>query len=53
MVDQTMKAGDLRVGIDLLKRAGIAAEMDGRRRIEEADVCRAYTGVAVSSTSTR
>jgi cell division control protein 6 len=41
-VDQTMKAGDLRVGIDLLKRAGIAAEMDGRRRIEEADICRAY-----------
>ncbi|HIH03283.1 MAG TPA: ORC1-type DNA replication protein [Methanoregulaceae archaeon] len=43
VVDQTMKSGDLRVGIDLLKRAGIAAEMDGRRRIEEGDVCRAYT----------
>jgi len=42
VVDQTMKGGDLRVGIDLLKRAGIAAEMDGRRRIEEEDVMRAY-----------
>ncbi len=42
VVDQTMKSGDLRVGIDLLKRAGIAAEMDGRRRIEEEDVCGAY-----------
>jgi cell division control protein 6 len=43
VVDQTMKSGDLRVGIDLLKRAGIAAEMDGRRRIEEGDICRAYS----------
>ncbi|MEN6341769.1 MAG: ORC1-type DNA replication protein [Methanospirillum sp.] len=43
VVDQTMKTGDLRVGIDLLKRAGIAAEMDGRRRIQKEDVCRAYT----------
>jgi len=43
VVDQTMKSGDLRVGIDLLKRAGIAAEMDGRRRIQEEDICRAYT----------
>lgn len=43
VVDQTMKGADLRVGIDLLKRAGIAAEMEGRRRIEEKDVLRAYT----------
>ncbi len=43
VVDRTMRGGDLRVGIDLLKRAGIAAEMDGRRRIEEKDVLRAYT----------
>lgn len=43
VVEQTMKGGDLRVGIDLLKRAGIAAEMDGRRRIEDEDVLRAYT----------
>jgi cell division control protein 6 len=42
VVDQTMKAGDLRVGIDLLKRAGIAAEMNGRRRIERDDVCSAF-----------
>jgi archaeal cell division control protein 6 len=43
VVERTMKGGDLRVGIDLLKRAGIAAEMDGRRRIEDEDVLRAYT----------
>lgn len=42
-VDQTMRAGDLRVGIDLLKRAGIAAEMDGRRVIEPDDMRRAYS----------
>ena len=43
VVERTMGGGDLRVGIDLLKRAGIAAEMDARRRIEEKDVMRAYT----------
>ncbi len=43
VVEQTMKGGDLRVGIDLLKRAGVAAEMEGRRRIEDEDVIRAYT----------
>lgn len=42
VVEQTMKAGDLRVGIDLLKRAGINAEMDARKTIEIDDICRAY-----------
>jgi len=42
VVEQTMKAGDLRVGIDLLKRAGINAEMDARKTVEIDDVCRAY-----------
>ena len=42
VVDTTMKSGDLRVGIDLLKRAGIAAEMDGRRQIEEEDIDNAH-----------
>jgi cell division control protein 6 len=41
VVDRTMKAGDLRVGIDLLKRAGISAEKDGRRKINRDDVGRA------------
>lgn len=42
VVDRTMSAGDLRVGIDLLKRAGLNAESTARRVIEEADVCKAY-----------
>jgi len=42
VIEQTMKSGDLRVGIDLLKRATLNAEKDARRRIEEEDVCRAY-----------
>ncbi len=42
VVDQTIRTGDLRVGIDLLKRAGIAAEMDGRRRITDRDIRNAY-----------
>ncbi|MFA5394787.1 MAG: cell division control protein 6, partial [Methanogenium sp.] len=37
-----MKGGDLRVGIDLLKRAGLNAEKDARRSVERDDVCRAY-----------
>lgn len=41
-VDQTMQSGDLRVGIDLLKRAGLQAEHDARRRIEREDLTRAY-----------
>lgn len=41
-VEQTMKSGDLRVGIDLLKRAALQAEMQGRRRIEREDICHAY-----------
>ena len=46
------EGGDLRVGIDLLKRAGIAAEMDGRRRIERRTSA-APTGRRGISTSTR
>jgi cell division control protein 6 len=41
-VDQTMKSGDLRVGIDLLKRAGLQAEHDARRKIDRDDICKAY-----------
>ena len=32
VVEQTMKSGDLRVGIDLLKRATLSAEKAARRR---------------------
>ena len=42
VVEQTMKSGDLRVGIDLLKRAGLSAEKAARRSIERDDICRAY-----------
>jgi cell division control protein 6 len=42
VVEQTMKSGDLRVGIDLLKRATLSAEKTARRTIERDDICRAY-----------
>ena len=42
ITEQTMKGGDLRVGIDLLKRAGLNAEKEARRSIERDDVCSAY-----------
>lgn len=42
VVDQTMRGGDLRVGIDLLKRAGLLAERDARRFVCRDDICRAY-----------
>jgi cell division control protein 6 len=42
VVEQTMKNGDLRVGIDLLKRAALNAEKAARRTVEREDVCKAY-----------
>ncbi|MHC1627096.1 MAG: ORC1-type DNA replication protein [Methanoculleaceae archaeon] len=42
VVEMTLRAGDLRVGIDLLKRAGLGAEMDARRQIRRDDICGAY-----------
>ncbi|RQD84912.1 MAG: ORC1-type DNA replication protein [Methanocalculus sp. MSAO_Arc2] len=42
VVDRTMRTGDLRVGIDLLKRAGLLAERDARTSVSQDDVCRAY-----------
>ncbi len=42
VVAQTGKSGDLRVGIDLLKRAAYNAERKARRIIEREDICRAY-----------
>lgn len=42
VVEQTMKTGDLRVGIDLLKRATLNAENDARRSVKQEDICKAY-----------
>ena len=42
VVEQTLKSGDLRVGIDLLKRATLSAERAARRTIEREDICGAY-----------
>lgn len=42
VVEQTQKSGDLRVGIDLLKRAALSAERKAQRRIERDDICGAY-----------
>ena len=43
VIAQTMKSGDLRVGIDLMKRAGLSAEKHARRVIEQEDICGAYS----------
>jgi cell division control protein 6 len=42
VIDQTQKSGDLRVGIDLLKRATLNAERAARRTVERGDICGAY-----------
>ncbi|MFA4850133.1 MAG: ORC1-type DNA replication protein [Methanoregula sp.] len=42
VVEQTLACGDLRVGIDLLKRATLSAERAARRSIEREDICGAY-----------
>ncbi|HNQ30393.1 MAG: ORC1-type DNA replication protein 2 [Methanoregulaceae archaeon PtaB.Bin009] len=42
VVEQTQKSGDLRVGVDLLKRAALNAEKRASRVIERDDICGAY-----------
>jgi cell division control protein 6 len=42
VVEQTQRSGDLRVGIDLLKRATMSAERAARRVIYRDDICGAY-----------
>jgi len=42
VVEQTQKSGDLRVGIDLIKRAGLHAEHRASRAITSDDVSKAY-----------
>ena len=43
VIDQTQKSGDLRVGIDLLKRATLNAERAARRTVERDDICGAFS----------
>ncbi|MDD1676175.1 MAG: ORC1-type DNA replication protein [Methanomicrobiales archaeon] len=42
VVQQTMQSGDLRVGIDLLKRAVLNAEHDARKIVTQDDITKAY-----------
>jgi cell division control protein 6 len=42
VVKQTQKSGDLRVGIDLVKRAAMNAERRASRTIDRDDICKAY-----------
>jgi archaeal cell division control protein 6 len=42
VADRTAESGDLRVGIDLLRRAGLNAEMRGSQVVEMGDVEQAY-----------
>jgi archaeal cell division control protein 6 len=42
VIEQTLSCGDLRVGIDILKRATLNAEHSARRTIERSDICGAY-----------
>jgi len=42
VAELTAESGDLRVGIDLLRRAGLNAEMRGSRTVSEEDIEEAY-----------
>lgn len=42
VVTQTMRCGDLRVGLDLIKRSVLLAETAGRKEVCREDVCAAY-----------
>ena len=42
VAERTAESGDLRVGIDLLRRAGLNAEMRGSRTVSEEDIEEAY-----------
>ncbi|HDR73594.1 MAG TPA: ORC1-type DNA replication protein [Methanoculleus sp.] len=42
IVDRTMESGDLRVGLDLLRRSALGAERDARQEITREDVCAAF-----------
>ncbi|MEI7434235.1 MAG: ORC1-type DNA replication protein [Methanomicrobiales archaeon] len=38
LIDHTMRSGDMRVGLDLVKRSVMAAERDGRSSVTEEDI---------------
>ncbi len=42
VVKQTMWCGDLRVGLDLIKRSVLLAEMADRKEVRREDVCTTY-----------
>ncbi len=42
VIDHTMVSGDLRVGIDILKRATLNAEREAKKKIEEEHILKAY-----------
>ena len=42
IIEQTMRSGDLRVGLDLVKQSTLLAERAGRMTIQEDDVLAAY-----------
>ncbi len=50
VVEQTMKSGDLRVGIDLLKRAALNAEREARRSVERGGMSARHTRSPGTST---
>ncbi|HJJ49923.1 MAG TPA: ORC1-type DNA replication protein [Methanocorpusculum sp.] len=43
IVDRTMRCGDIRIGLDLIKRAVMHAEMDARRQVIEGDLEKAFS----------
>ena len=43
IVDHSMKSGDLRVGLDLIRRSVMTAENDARTYVTEEDVGRAFS----------
>jgi len=42
VVERTRECGDIRVGLDLLKRAATLAEENDRRSVTREDVCTVY-----------
>ncbi|HPP78920.1 ORC1-type DNA replication protein [Methanospirillum sp.] len=42
IVDHTLRSGDMRVGIDMIKRAGLNAEKEAKREISEEHIHEAY-----------
>lgn len=43
IVDRTMRCGDIRIGLDLIKRAVMYAETDARREVMQADLEKAFS----------